>query len=292
MPITTLPNAFARSWGTCGIQVNFAGFDSRSGGYERHRRGKDWWTLNVLIKGRLRVLTAKNDLMVIGPAAYVIPPKTPFREIADKENIEHFTAGFYVLLGQNRVNPLLDLALPQVVAISDPTIWTPYCQEAAACFHKHCIMSLGHSLYARLSLDRLLHSYLASLPKEIFEEQDFSQQIPRWISDVREKILKNVHGAHLNYSTIVVWSGFTAAHVSHAFKRAYGISPMRFVQNERMKLAVRWLGNASTDNIADLAQKCGYKDPSLFTRHFTAKYGVPPRLYRGSRSTPSPDVNS
>lgn len=280
MPITTLPNAFARSWGKCGIQVNFAGQDRRQGGYERHCRSKDWWGLNILMAGHLKILTAKDVLTIVGPAAYLIPPQMPFREIAIAGSIEHFTAGFYVLLGQNQVNPLLALAFPQIVSIQDLPLWLPFCQEASDCFRKHRVIDFGHNTHARLPIDRLLNFYLTRLPPDFLENLNFHQNAPQWVSDVRDRILKNLPNPDLTFATMLAWSGFTASHVNHAFKRAYGTSPMRFVREERMMLAKKYITNTPHENVSLLALKCGYQDPSLFTRHFTAKFGVSPRLYR------------
>lgn len=283
MPITTLPNSFARAWGQCGIHVNFAGIDQSEGGHERHRRGKAWWTFNLVMLGRLRIMTARDVLAVVGPAAYLVPPQTPYREIAEQQHLEQFTAGFFLDLGKCLFNPLLALPLPQMVAIADLAGWRTYCHEATSCFRSYRSIDFAHNVHARLPMDRLLNLYLTSLPWDKIACRDSDQSIPPWISDLRDRILKNLSKPELDFPAILTWSGFTAAHVHHAFKRYYGVSPMHLVRDERMRLAARHLENNPVESIATLARAYGYKDASLFTRHFTAKFRVPPRAYRAGR---------
>ena len=286
MPLGTLPNSFARFWVHCGIQVNFAGIDRREGGHERLVTGKNWWALNVLMQGRIRITTAVLDLSVVGPAAYLVPPQTPYREIVDRCPIELFGSGFFLILRNLGIHPLDGLPLPKVVVIADLALWRNYCHEAASCFRNFSSIDFGHNVQARLPIDRLLHLYLTSLPWDRIESRGLDQAIPRWVAELRGRIKRNLRNAVLDFPAIVRWSGFTASHVNHAFKRYYSVSPMRLVRDERLMLAARQLENNPTESVATLASSVGYTDASLFTRHFTAKFGIPPRAYRTGR----PDV--
>ncbi len=283
MPPERLPNAFARAWAQCGIQVTFAGRDRRPGGYERHRRSKNWWTLSILLGGQQRIVTADRALEVLAPAACVIPPETPFRELAPAGQIDAFTAGFYVILPRRMVNPLTTITLPQVVALDDPGAWRSSLDEAAACFRDHRPIDYGHCLKARFPVDRLLHGYLAGLPWDDRGDGRFEQQMPKWLFDLRNRLQDHFQQTDLGFANVLRWSGFTASHVNHAFKRHLGVSPMRFLREERLRRAARFLENNPEVKVAELALVHGYRNAALFTRHFTAKFGVSPRVYRRDR---------
>lgn len=63
-------------------------------------------------------------------------------------------------------------------------------------------------------------------------------------------------------------------------KEMYGVSPNKFIVNERMKLAAELLLEGKY-NVAEVSIKVGMMDPSHFNKSFKAKYGVPPSKYKG-----------
>lgn len=63
-------------------------------------------------------------------------------------------------------------------------------------------------------------------------------------------------------------------------KEIYGMSPNKFIINERMEAAARLLIEGKL-NIAEISIKVGIMDPSHFNKSFKAKYGVPPSKYKG-----------
>ncbi len=63
-------------------------------------------------------------------------------------------------------------------------------------------------------------------------------------------------------------------------KEIYGMSPNKFIVNERMRIAARLLLEGKY-NIAEISTKVGIMDPSHFNKTFMAKYGVPPSKYKG-----------
>jgi AraC family transcriptional regulator len=77
-------------------------------------------------------------------------------------------------------------------------------------------------------------------------------------------------------------------HFIRQFKLAFGVTPMRFVENERMSRA-RAMILAGKLSVSEIAMALGYSEHSHFTRRFKAKTGVTPSEFaragrRGGRS--------
>lgn len=83
-----------------------------------------------------------------------------------------------------------------------------------------------------------------------------------------------------------------AAHLStsrlaHLFKDEIGQSPVRFVQETRLKEAAK-LMDLTPAPVAEIARQVGFQSPFHFSSTFRRRYGVSPRAYR-RRLRPSAD---
>jgi len=64
------------------------------------------------------------------------------------------------------------------------------------------------------------------------------------------------------------------------FKEQFGITPLEYINNERIKLAKQLLANPGT-SITEVSYRCGFSDVNYFTRLFRKKEGVTPGAYKG-----------
>ncbi len=69
------------------------------------------------------------------------------------------------------------------------------------------------------------------------------------------------------------------AYFSRLFKKANGISPEDFLINARIECAKRLLLRTA-DNMAEIAEKTGYRSSFFFSRQFKQKTGLSPKEYR------------
>ena len=74
-------------------------------------------------------------------------------------------------------------------------------------------------------------------------------------------------------------AGISQSHLNLLFRRRFGVGPLHWIINERMKLARRLLRNL-TFNITDVALQCGYRDIHHFSASFKAFHGLSPSEYR------------
>lgn len=68
---------------------------------------------------------------------------------------------------------------------------------------------------------------------------------------------------------------------SHLFRTETGLSPLRYVRNQRMERA-RVLLERTFLNVKEVMARVGCNDPSHFARDFRRYYGMPPREWRAA----------
>ncbi len=73
--------------------------------------------------------------------------------------------------------------------------------------------------------------------------------------------------------------GLSPSHFSRAFRQTVGVSPHRWVVQQRIMRA-RDLLRDSAMSLEDVASACGFFDQSHFTRSFSAHVGTTPGVWR------------
>jgi len=66
---------------------------------------------------------------------------------------------------------------------------------------------------------------------------------------------------------------------SHRFKQYYGISPIKYLNQNKLARA-RQLLRLPDVKIALVARECGFSSPSRFSTAFRKEFGIPPEIYR------------
>jgi hypothetical protein len=78
-------------------------------------------------------------------------------------------------------------------------------------------------------------------------------------------------------------AGLSESHFHHMFLQAIGMSPIRYVQQQRIERARELLANTNLP-IAHLASECGFVSQSYLTTCFRETYGMTPaRCRRAAR---------
>lgn len=84
---------------------------------------------------------------------------------------------------------------------------------------------------------------------------------------------------HLDMANLADLVGLSASALHRRFKGQYGLSPMRYLTEQRMEKAARLLASGDMP-LAELGLSVGYGDQSAFTRAFRRHHGMPPARYR------------
>ncbi|HVK34204.1 MAG TPA: helix-turn-helix domain-containing protein [Microlunatus sp.] len=71
----------------------------------------------------------------------------------------------------------------------------------------------------------------------------------------------------------------SASRFAHLFAEQVGVSPMRYLERQRMRLAEQLL-DLTPRTVAEIARTVGYDDPLYFSRAFKRRHDEPPQAYR------------
>ncbi|MCQ6560805.1 AraC family transcriptional regulator [Paenibacillus mendelii] len=106
------------------------------------------------------------------------------------------------------------------------------------------------------------------------------------VPDIERQINQAVRWLSLKYAQPVSIEdlsrtlGYHRMHLSRMFKRATGLSPMKFLLKVRMERAGELLTESMNLSIDQIAASVGYADPLYFSKQFRKWYGCSPSDYR------------
>lgn len=79
-------------------------------------------------------------------------------------------------------------------------------------------------------------------------------------------------------------SFLSVSHLNRLFKERTGVSPHHFLKQVRLDHAAQVL-RTSTDSVAAITKRSGYRNTSHFVRDFREKFGITPLVYRRAQDT-------
>lgn len=125
-------------------------------------------------------------------------------------------------------------------------------------------LAIFHQLFDTLSESKIPHGTPASAGSWLQKAKDYLE----------------IHYADgITIESVAEYVGIDRTHFSKAFNKAFGLSPMKFVQQLRMNEATLLM--KQTDyKLAEIAQSVGYPDLFSFSKAFKKQLGVSPNTYR------------
>ena len=85
--------------------------------------------------------------------------------------------------------------------------------------------------------------------------------------------------SELTVADIAFSVNISPSHLSHLFKQETGMAPIDYLTGLRLEKAKELLCSLDL-SISEIAERCGYEDPSHFSRVFKKAQGIPPSVYR------------
>ena len=96
------------------------------------------------------------------------------------------------------------------------------------------------------------------------------------VEKINAEFLKN----ELSVSTLAEECGITESYFRRIFTRKYGVSPKEYIIRLRMGYAKDLLSSGDV-SVTEAAEICGYSEVTHFSREFSKRVGVPPRIFKG-----------
>jgi AraC-like DNA-binding protein len=273
------PVWFVSEWRNTGFAVNgiygmLAERGNRSRGFAR-----DLWTYVVVTAGALALRQGawKEEL---GPGDQVLLlPHSPFTREVVSATCRWYNVDFRVQSTGLGANPLPSLGLPAVVHDTLQPSLLALLEEA-------CMVPGTPNdwvLNARGIADRLVGQYVKTGIRSGAIAVTHHTPVPAWLSTVRMQIAKSFADDVSTLAGIVRKSGFSRSHFDRSFKHAFGATPMEFLWEQRLQMAVRKLDTGPQIPVSEIAAGCGFKSHTHFTRMFRQRFGMTPRQWRRRR---------
>lgn len=126
--------------------------------------------------------------------------------------------------------------------------------------------------------DYLFQSILSDILISGLIQVNNNTDIPGWLQSTYDEFSHNKNFV-AGLPQLVALSGKSQEHLTRTFKKYYGISPSKYINNLRLKEATRLL-RTSDAKVIDIVYDCGFNNIAYFNRLFKERYGVSPRAYR------------
>ncbi len=162
--------------------------------------------------------------------------------------------------------------LLNATAFDDQSPVTPPLAELEACFDR-----MIENFDPIQSLNSMLLELFAKLI-EAYPAGHIDSREHNIAQSAKEYILSNLHKSSFRVQTAAEQVGVSRSCLWRMFKEQFGMSPVQFVIEERMKNARRLL--ALGERVKDTAASCGFEDQIYFSLAFKKRCGVPPETYR------------
>ncbi len=114
-----------------------------------------------------------------------------------------------------------------------------------------------------------------------FLPSGWSGETPAFIDKVRDYCLTRVD-EELTVDELAEVAGYSRFHFIRQFHKYYGMSPMDFVTELKMRVAVRLLQTEKL-TVKEVADRCGFASTSYFCKVFLKHHGKTPAQFRDYR---------
>lgn len=125
----------------------------------------------------------------------------------------------------------------------------------------------------------LAYDFLMSLIAYVRPAGQGQSGPPEFIKRVHEYCLKNIDKP-ISVNGMAKCAGYSRYHFTRLFKQYMGDSPQYFMNQLRIKMAVRLLQTERL-SVKEIAQRCGFEDVSYFCKIFRKFQKVSPNEFRG-----------
>lgn len=217
----------------------------------------------------------------------IFPPKMPHRgrtldSVVDYDVIMFDIRSFY------NDTELCKTYLPTIY--DGRAIFTTVTSEPNTidCFNEICQNAKNDFLDTTANIYRFIFLLFKHSLVELRERTVQENSVMSIIEYIEENYNQNITTA-----TISEEFGYTSTHLCYKFRKAIGLSPMKYLNIYRLEKAYKLLKNGE-QNISEIAFRCGFSDANYFTRCFKDHFGKAPSQFRVSpkekekASPPSP----
>ncbi|MBK5284146.1 MAG: helix-turn-helix transcriptional regulator [Bacteroidia bacterium] len=200
-----------------------------------------------------------------------------FSDVSDKKEIFSFV-GFDVMLYD---------AVPFFSILELPAFSIPYDLELAFLIRQLCIESEQEKIGRAVLLKNYTEEVVIQLCRYIDSQPQFAKNIEKinYLTDKRlikliQFIQENL-GSDLSNKRLAEVAFLSEDYIGQFFKSLTNSNIQDYVESQRLERA-RLMLNTTSNNIQEISQAVGFKDPAYFSRRFKMKFKVNANTLRKS----------
>jgi AraC-like DNA-binding protein len=277
-----IPQWFINEWRNIAFVVDGIYAGQAKSGNQSRGGARDYWTYVTVTDGRLH-LRQGSWTAVLGPGDQtVLLPDSPFTRQVVSATCRWVNIDFRVQATGLGANPLPALGLPALVHTPVTPARVRLLADGLATME-----SASPGIFTGRGIaDQLVGQYLQQgiVSGAIVVTQ--REPLSPWLNTVRLQLAENFRRPDLDIVSIARASGFSRSHFDRSFKKAFGATPMEFLWEQRLQMAVRKLDTDPFLAVAVIAAACGFKSHSHFTRLFRQRFEMTPKQWRQRRRLP------
>ncbi len=238
--------------------------------------------IHIIKKAPLEIIfNGKKPMLVTEPSLVFFPKPTPhsFKPLKD-DGADMVCA--LVSIGNGVQNPLT-LGLPETLVI--PISKLIDFEKIFDLIYQEAFNDRDGKQYA---LDNLMDYLILRMYRFAIQENLIASSAIAGLA--APKIIKAINAIHQNpgknwnLNTLASEAGMSRARFAEYFKEKVGITPINYLTEFRMNLAIRYLKQGKS--IKSLHRELGYSSASSFARVFMQKTGVSPKKWLENNSVP------
>jgi AraC-like DNA-binding protein len=220
---------------------------------ERHRlrnyHSHTFWQLEFIISGKALLELGRNTAIKLLPGdIMVVPSEIRHRFNYFNESKESWSFKFNYAHSENTYKPCL---------IRD---------DIEAALAKETLIKLAGKKIDFLK-SKLAHNLIEVLIEKYYiQTSPATAAIPELQEKIRTLILKN-ESTYIDVAFLAGEIGYSRDYLSSVFKKKTGIPLKQFIDNERVKIAKRFL-RYSDYSISEISEKMNFSDPFTFSHFF------------------------
>jgi AraC-like DNA-binding protein len=136
------------------------------------------------------------------------------------------------------------------------------------------------ALHADASITHFQQLVSAMLEPFVRQSPSHGTTVPHWFTHAQARLDRLDEG--LEIEDLAREIGIASRTLQRQFQRATGLSPQRYRDERRLRVALELLLHAPGIKMRTVAQQIGFADEYYFSRWFKRKVGIAPHKWRGS----------
>lgn len=256
------------------LDINCAGV--AIGSYERFQgdcriyraEGRNDWQIQLVTEGLIDLFDGDAQYTLNPGDCFIIPPGVINDYIYRINNKKSQSRGCYVHFSGTAAKELMDcLGIQGITVLRNVSSDVPRLFEALFYSRRagREVAALGNLLRIVSALSDKANSVPSETEKTVRFEADY---------------INKHYTEEIDFDGMAARCNLSRSRFTHVFSGIFGVPPTQYQQNLRIEQAGELL-RFSELTVAEIAQRCGFRDPLYFSRVFRKATGVSPTEYRG-----------